>query len=212
MTTQLDLYNGALLELGERALASLVEDREPRRLLDQVWAAGAVNFCLAAGQWKFAIRTVVLAPDVGVEPSFGYTHAYEQPTDYVRATGLYSDERGRSPLLAYSQESYYWFTDAEPLYVSYVSNGNTYGGDLTRWPVEFVEYVHAYLASKIANKLTQDKGEWERLYKLKKMRLTEAVASDAMEGPTRFLPAGNWTRARRGSGRSDRGNRGSLIG
>ena len=41
MITRLQLYNSALLLLGERNLASLSENREPRRLLDHVWDTGA---------------------------------------------------------------------------------------------------------------------------------------------------------------------------
>lgn len=214
MTERLSLYNGALLELGERPLASLSENREPRRLLDAVWQTDAVNLCLGAGQWKFAVRTAQLAPSTSLEPDFGYTHAYEMPSDHLRTTGLYSDEYQKSPLLNYRQEAGYWFADVEPIYVSYISNATLYGGALSRWPAEFVRYVEAYLASRIVNKLTQDKQEWERVYRLVQLRLREAASSDAMEGPTVFLPEGNWLASRRG-GRSrgnDRGSRGRLIG
>jgi len=36
-TSRLKLYNDALTACGESHLASLTEDREPRRLLDHVW-------------------------------------------------------------------------------------------------------------------------------------------------------------------------------
>ena len=58
MTDRLSLYNDALLLCGERALTSLSEDREPRRLLDQIWNSGGVNVCLAEGQWFFAMRAL----------------------------------------------------------------------------------------------------------------------------------------------------------
>ncbi len=38
---QLSLYNRALLIMGQRFLSDLSEEREPRRLLDQVWNDGA---------------------------------------------------------------------------------------------------------------------------------------------------------------------------
>ena len=214
MTDRLSLYNGALLELGERPLASLSENREPRRLLDSVWQTDAVNLCLGSGQWKFAMRTAKLVPSVSLVPDFGYAKAYEMPADHLRTAGVYSDEYQKSPLLAYRQEAGYWFTDAEAIYVSYISNAILYGGALARWPAEFVRYVEAYLASRIVNKLTQDKQEWERVYRLVQLRLREAAASDAMEGPTVFLPRGSWVPARQGRGprSNDLGARGQLIG
>ena len=80
MTTQLDLYNGALLQVGERFLASLTEQREPRRLLDQVWAANGVKTCLEEGQWPFAMRTVQVDYDPSITPTFGYARVFQKPT------------------------------------------------------------------------------------------------------------------------------------
>ena len=47
----LALYNIALFAIGERAIASLTESREPRRLLDEVWSrgVGATTACLEQG-------------------------------------------------------------------------------------------------------------------------------------------------------------------
>lgn len=212
MTTKLSIFNGALLECGERAIASLSEDREPRRLLDRAWDAGVVNFCLGQGQWRFATRTVQLAASTTIEPTFGYRKAYAVPDDHVRTTALCSDEYLRVPLLSYTTEQNYFFTDVEPIFLGYVSNGAGYGGDFSLWPEDFVEYVHAYLASKIIKKLNQSGTDFEMLFKLTKRRLTDARSSSAMEGPTTFPPTGSFVSARRGRGIRDRGNRGSLLG
>lgn len=209
--TKLSLYNGALALLGERKLASLSENREPRRALDDAWDDGAVNFCLAAGQWKFAKRTVQLTAEVAMAPEFGYRKAYQVPSDLMRTTSLCSDEYGNAPLLQYTQEAGFWFADVEPLYVGYVSNGASYGGDYSLWPAEFVSYVEAYLAYKVCTRITQDETKFDKLYKLQKKLLTDAASSDAMEGPTVFPPPGSWV-ASRGRGRRERGNRNSLIG
>lgn len=214
MTTKLSLYNGALLECGERPLASLTEEGQSRRLLDAAWDADLVDYVLGQGQWKFATRTVELVASTDVEPPFGYSRAYDIPEDHLRTTAVCSDEYMNEPLLGYTTEGDYIFSDVEPIYISYVSNGATYGGDYSRWPADFVEYVHAYLASKIIKKLNQSESDRKTLYSLIKMRLTDARSSDAMEGPTKFLPIGTFVRARMGRGGShtDRGRRNRLIG
>ncbi len=216
MTTKLSLFNGALLECKERELASLSEDIAARRLLDRAWAAsgGAVDFCLGQGEWRFATRTVEIASSVSVVPDFGYQYAFDKPTDHVRTIRLCSDEYQKVPLLAYQQEQAYFFADIDPIYLSYVSNDASYGGDYSLWSPEFVRYVELYLASKIAPKLMQSEKERETLFILAKKALLEAKSSNAKEGPTVFPPPGAWISARlgRASGRRDRGNRGSLTG
>lgn len=213
MTTKLSLYNGALLECGERELAPN-EANSVSRLLDRVWDAGAVDYVLGQGQWRFALRTSELVASTDVQPPFGYSKAYEIPDDHIRTVALCSDEYMQCPLLAYTTEQDYFFSDAEPIYISYVSNDALYGGDFNRWPEDFVEYVHAYLATKIIKKLNQSESDRNTLYALLKSRLIDAQSSSAMEEPTKFLPTGSFVRARVGRGRSrgDRGSRNRLIG
>lgn len=213
MITRLQLYNSALLLLGERNLASLSENREPRRLLDHVWDTGAVDFCLEQGQWKFATRTVQLYSDPSIAPDFGYQFGYAKPDDFIRTMAFCSDEYFSFPLEDYSDDAGYWFFEIEPVYVKYVSNDSQYGGDLSLWPQSFVKYVSAYLATEICEQLTQSATKKAALEKLAGELLLKAASKDAMAGPTGRLPSGSWTNARRGGNtRRERGNRGSLIG
>lgn len=217
MTDKLSLYNGALLECGERRLGSLTENTEPRHLLDQVWNEGAIRFMLNAGPWKFATRTVELTASTDVVSGWaagGYSKAYEIPADHVRTTALCSDPYLNVPLLTYATETGYFFTDVEPIYLSYVSDDAEYGSNFTIWPPDFILYAHAYLASRIIKKVNQKNQDRADIYALLKQRLLDAKNGDAMEGPTRFMPTGSWLRARAGGGarRSDRGMRNKLVG
>lgn len=216
MATRLELYNGALRECGERKLASLTENREPRRLLDGIWQAGegVVKYVLQRKQWRFGRRSVELTYDEAIEPAFGYSYAFAMPDDAMRTCGVWSDERMNSPLLEYHIEGRYWYADVDPIYVTFVSSDTDYGGDLTIWPPNFVLYVETHMASLIAHRLTGSKSNRNDLLKLAQIRLKEAANSDAMESPTTFPPAGSWVRARAGGRRSfaDRGSRSRLIG
>jgi len=214
MTDRLSLYNGALEIVGERSIASLSEDRLPRRLLDDVWNRGVVDYVLGVGQWKFAQRSVEMIPETGITSEFGYQNAYEMPVDHVRTVALCSDEYFKVSVLDYSKEQNYIFTDTDPLFMRYVSNHVDFGNDLSLWPADFVEYVEAYLAFKICKKLNQSNEDKQALFSLMNRLCNAAKSSDAMEGPTVFPPAGRLTRARHGSdaGRQDRGSRTQLIG
>jgi hypothetical protein len=139
MTTKLQLYNNALLLCGERALGSLTEEREPRRLLDQVYDTDGIKKCLEMGQWKFAMRTIQIDYDPDVSPTFGYQRAFDKPTDWVVTSSVCSDEYFRAPLLQYTDEAGYWYADLNTIYVRYVSDDAQYGKNIGSWPGSFLE-------------------------------------------------------------------------
>ena len=212
MPSKLSIYNGALREVGERKLASLAENREPRRVLDSIWDDDALLTCLAAGQWNFATNTIELTHSPSIDPAFGYTYAFDKPDDWVRTTGVFCDESLKSPLLYYKDEGDYWYADLDTIYVSYVDSGTSYGGDYGKWPANFTRYVESWLAARICMSLTQNQSKRDGLERDAEVWLVKAKSTDAMEDATKFLPQGSWTRARGGRGNRERGNRSRLIG
>ena len=214
MTSKLTIYNGALTVLGERALATLTEDREPRHKLDNIWDNDMVDRVLQHGQWKFATRAVELQASTTITPTFGYQFAFDHPADHIRTLGIASDEYFSNPITTYSTEAAWWFADIETIFVMYVSNDSQFGQDYSLWPENFTEYVEHYMAMKVAPRLSGLKFDSEKLKKQVKKALLEAKSTDAMESPARFPPVGGWARSRRGfrTGVTDRGNRSQLIG
>lgn len=214
MATRLNLYNAAIRHIKGTSLTALTDTRPIRYVLDNVWDTGAVDFVLAQAYWKFACRTVKLEPDPSVTPSFGYSNAFEKPTDLVRIAAVCEDEYLNFPLLQYTFEHGYWYADHDEIYIQYVSNDASYGNDLVNWPVKFTKYVELYLATEICGRgesATND--DFGMLAKRMEKALNEAKSDDAMQGPTKFMPPGSWTQSRGGGGsRNDRGNRGGLIG
>lgn len=212
--SQIRIYNEALRLCGERNLSALTEDREPRRLLDQVWDNDGVRCCLEMGQWKFAMRTMELTYNPSVEPPFGYVRSFNKPTDLVRTAAVCSDEFFNNPLLQYAEEAGFWFCDLDLLYVRYVSDDAAYGGDYSLWPATFTRFVGAYFALEIVLKLSGDEKKWKVVNALYTERMKQAMSKDAMQDPTKFPPVGSWVRARSGGGggRQDGGSRTDLIG
>lgn len=215
-TTQLTLYNDALLVCGERFLGSLTENREPRRLLDQVWSTGGIKYILERGQWNFATRSQQLDYDSSITPGWGYSRAFDKPSDYCCTRGVSSDEFMREPLIRYVDEGGYWYSDLDTIYVRYVSDDVAYGMNLNKWPETFKEVVAVHFASKIVLKLGNDEGEKQRLEAMRDRMLKVAKNSSAMQEPTQFPATGSWSRARnRFPNRRDGGNssnNGPLIG
>lgn len=213
--TRLGIYNQALRICGERRLATLTENRAPRRLLDQVWNESGVDKCLEEGQWNFAMRAVQIDSDPSVSPGFGLTFGFSKPDDWIRTSAFCSDERYEVPYRGYKDEVDYWYADISPIYVRYVSNHTGFGGDLSKWPGTFEHYVAAFFASEIVLKLTSDK-ERVKLVKLElKERKRDALNKDAMNDPTVTPAPTSWVRSRFGRGtpgRNDGGSSSNLIG
>lgn len=197
--TQLSLYNGALTKLGERTLASLTENREARRALDDVWSRNAIDTCLAAGLWNFAGRSVQFDYDPDKTPAWGYQCAFEIPDDWIRFMAVSTDPYFQVPLLQYSYEGAYFYCDLQRLWARYVSNDATnYGGNLSIWPDNFQRYVEAYLAAAICMRVTGSKDKTEEAEKEREITLLKAKSTDAMNESTTLLPPGNWRQARHG--------------
>lgn len=208
-TSQLKLYNRALLILGERSLSSLTENNEHRRSLDTVWDSGAIRTeWLRAGLWNFAVRTTQQEYDSGLDPAFGYQHLFPKPSDWVRTAMVASDEYFQFPLTRYEDEAGYWASDLQTMFVSYISNDASYGLDYSLWPEHFTRWCEYDLAMKIAprsvslddNKRADLKKDWQKA-------LNMARSYDAMDEPARFPPSGSWSRSRGGIYRTnyDRG-------
>lgn len=214
MTTRLDLYNGALNVLGSRKLASLTENREPRRVLDGIWNRGAVRTLLSAGLWNFAMRTAQIDKSPSIAPDFGFANVFVKEADWVRTGAVCSDEYFKEPLIEYSDEAGQLYADIDPIYAKWVSDLADYGGDLSRWPENFSRYAEHWLAWMGCERITQGRTKKQDLEKAMGKALTQASSTDAMDDPTKFLPPGSWSRARhRGmTGRRDGGPRSRLIG
>ncbi len=199
MATKLGLYNAALTEIGDRQLASLAENREPRRVLDAVYD-DVVDDCLEAGQWNFAIRTVRLDADPDVTPGFGFTKVFDKPDDWVRTVGLSTDPYLSTALARYADEAGIWAADEDPIYVRYVSDDAAWGGDLTRWPRSFTRFAELSLALRVVERLTQNASKSEVLARAVRTARRNALNKDAMNDATpRRPPTGGWARARAGS-------------
>jgi hypothetical protein len=188
--------------------------------LDAVYV-GAINYMLEQGFWRFAQRTVKIDYDTSVTPAFGYLRAYLRPSDFVRLYKLCQDEFLLVDLLEYTEEGGHWYGNDDEVYLSYISNHASYGGDLTLWPESFTLYAGYYLATRIVDRLAPpaDVGKTgnNNLSLEMKRALDDALTKDAMKGPVQFAPAGNWVSSRaRGQRRlgklGDGGNSGNLIG
>lgn len=195
MADKLSVYRNALLFLDERKIASLSEDREPRRALDDAWD-NTIDYCLQQGIWNFALRTVQADSSASVEPAFGYSYAFTKPADIIRMYQMGSEETFATPLNEFNDEAGYWYANIDPLYVRYVSNDTAYGNDVSLWSPLFAEYVACRLAMRTAGRITGSDTKVEGLSKMERRLKQDAASKDAMEEAPGRMPSGTWVRSR----------------
>ncbi len=154
-TTQLQLYNDALAMVGERSLASLSEEVETRRQLDRSWNSGAVDYCLEMIKPKFA--TIVSSMVAAAVPTdLGFNFAFNLPADYVAMVRPYSDSTIDEPITRYVIQARQIVADHNPIFLRYVSNSATAGGNLDIWSASFAKFVSSFLATDIVARIRPD--------------------------------------------------------
>jgi hypothetical protein len=199
MTTQLRVYNAALAHLGERRLTSTSEARDHRYHLDDSYTEVKAR-CLESGMWNFAMRAVTIDASVLITPEFGFDHAFEKPSDWVRTYIASATEDLAEWLNRFNDEAAVWYADVDPIYVKYVSNsGSAYCCDLKVWPQSFADYVAIELAIAVAPTISSSSGEkLEILERYRKRIRSTAMTKDAANEAPVFPPTGSWTRSRTG--------------
>lgn len=216
MASRLTVYNGALTKyLGERKLSSVTEGRASRRRLDAVWEGDTgVLWCLQQGLWNFAMNTVEVTYSPSVSSDFGYTYAFDKPTDWVRTAIVSDDAMFCNKRFDFLDEGpRYWWANCDTIYAKYVSSDTSFGLDLSLWTPNFTAFVEAHFAHSICLPTTNSQERTDKLELVVKRKLTLARGTDAMDEAPKTLPAGSWSRARRAGGTGgDGGSSSNLIG
>jgi hypothetical protein len=164
-------------------------------VLDDAYAA-AFGHCLAQGFWNFAMRAVKLDPTPAMDPAFGYQFAFEKPSDWVRTYQVSAEPTFTVPLLHFSDEAGVWYANVDPLYVRYVSSDVSIGGDLSRWPQLYADYVALRVAHLSSLRIEAAADLHDGLLIREKNALISARAKDGMDQPPAFPPRGTWAGAR----------------
>lgn len=198
MATKLGLYNGALRLLKQRKLAAVSDAHTSRYLLDDVYD-DTIAECLEAGYWNFATRTAEIAASEDIDPDFAYAYAFEHPDDFVRLITMAANEFLRPPLQDFIDEANIWYCDTTPIYVSYVSNGASYGLDLASWPMSFQRAVEYALALQIAPHLTNMSAAERKVLREEAADALRTARTKDASNQARMQPApGSLVRARLG--------------
>lgn len=203
--TKLQLYNQALRLVGEGGLVSVTDNRPERYALDKVWDEDPIKQMLEETYWEFATRSLEWNYNAAIEPGFGFSRAFDRPSNYVRTVALCADEYFKCPLTEYHIEAGYWFCDVDTFYLRYVSDADNYGRDMSLWTELFRNCVATKMAKELAISLTKSQAIKEEMKAEHMKHIRDAKSLNAQEKPTQYMRPGSWTRSRTGSRGSYRG-------
>lgn len=144
------IYAGALTTIGQR----YPRGAHLAKAIFQILAVEypkALAFTLQQANWSFAQRLATIT--ASGSPTGGYTYVYPKPADFARLIAI-SDFQNLWPTLgAYDDNAASWQANCSALYVAYVSDGASYGADVSKWPSAFADAVEANLAARLASQL-----------------------------------------------------------
>jgi hypothetical protein len=204
VATKLSVYNEALLALKTRRLAALTDNRSERRDLDAVYEE-TLDWMLERGLWNFATKAQEWSPSDDAESAFGYQYVYEKPDDYMRLVDISDNERYRPTLSDFAEEGGFFFADANPIWVRYVSTDPSAGRDPGMWKPAFARAFALELAWRAGPHICSlSAGDKQMLQKEKKAALIEAKSADAVNQPQAQLPTGRLVRSRGGGSGNNR--------
>lgn len=194
MADKLQIYNQALLNVGQEPLVTLDDDVESRRILDIAWA-GATEQALNEGDWNFAKKTVLLTASAS-PPSVGFAYAFDYPADWLRTVWISPDRRTGYGYTDYEDAGGLISAGNGSLYLNYISNASL--ATPAVWPVMFWKYVAWRLAYETVEKLTNSTTKMQQLEKPMKEALSYARNIDARNEQNKVIASGSWMRSRRG--------------
>jgi hypothetical protein len=173
MASVIDLYNRALIMLGQETLVGVDDESTRRKTLDMLYPTER-DTVLRAHPWNVALRRVTLAQNA-TAPAFGYAYAYDLPTAPY-ALRVYELE---DPSIIYRVEGRQVLTDAgAPLYATLIVRVD----DIALFDALLFDAIATRLAWRAAYRFTESRTLADDLMQQYQAILREARSIDAQEG------------------------------
>jgi hypothetical protein len=183
-TTQLEIANMALILLGQEPLLSFDKDSRNGRAVRAFFEAARVGV-LEDGQWSFATKRVVLAPDE-TPPAFGWDQQFTLPSDFLKEQFVLNDLNSN---IKYRIESGKLLTDSTAPKLIYTWNQTDY----SKYTAKFIELLAYKLAAKCAYQATNSRSEEQALFSAYSELLIETMSSDSIgDGEEKVVQESTW--------------------
>lgn len=195
MASEVSICNNALMQLGsEDLLTALTDDTTPGRACNAMYEI-CRDEVLTRFAWNSAMKQAELAALVET-PVWGYTYAFQLPSDCLRvvrvsaSTGswdpyLHSGHAGWTSWTPLSWKKFgrKLYANSSPLYIAYVAQIT----DPNDMDPALRDAISAYLAAKIAYKITGSRTKEESMKQWWRETVDEAMATNSLEGSSEEL-------------------------
>lgn len=179
MPSLLEIANMALGEVAEQSITSLDDATTPARLCKK-YIYQAIREALGKGKWKCARKAAELG-QLTDAPAFGWTYAYQLPTDYIRLVSFNEVDTEEQDQELFERQGSKLLTDESTASIIYICDLSANGNDINLLSPLLAKACYLNLASKLAWSLQQSRTLRDSLTKDYQDALREAKAADSNE-------------------------------
>lgn len=194
MSSQVEIVNNALVEIGEATITSIDQNTRAARAAKRVWN-NVRREMLARYRWNFARKRAVLAPDA-TAPAFGWTAQFTVPNDFLVLIGVYDSLEDQRSLTAtrqaYDREGDKILWDGTALYILYVADIT----DTGQFDPLFESALVYKLAMRLAYDLSTGDGKATSLQNLFSEAIKTAKMSNAIQRSPELIISSEWVDSR----------------
>ncbi len=181
------IANLALTGLGVKHIEDFLDNTEQARTMNSVYPIFR-NELLACHPWGFAIERVALGL-LSTPPLYGYTNAFQIPTDCLRILESSIDEDG----YPWVREGDKIYTDVDSISIKYIKQVE----DPTKFSPAFINAFSAKLEAEICVKLTSDSKLAQLKYTVYIEKLRLAKGTDSQENRSlKDINSNEWLNSR----------------
>jgi hypothetical protein len=184
--SDVSICNGALAHLGEDPIVARTDNTKRANLCAQFYDR-VRRSVLRSHPWRCAKKRDAL-PALSVAPLFGYAHAYQKPSDYLRAMDLPEDDMPRWEIEGDTILS----GEGAPLNIVYVYDLQ----DASRMDPLLVEIIELELADYMCMPLTQSVNKQQAIQQKLARKKAEARSVSAQEASVREFDEDLWLGSR----------------
>lgn len=197
MASKIDIWNAALIELGQKSVVSELEGSASSVLIGARYD-GVRQALLTKNRWTFATKRAAL-PRLVATPEFGWTYFYQLPSaDWLTNIGVWdrSDMPRGLEVDHQLEDGKKLATDAEQIWIKYIADVE----DPNIMTPTFREALSAELAAQIANRVNELSGRRKDMIEWARKALNDAMSADAQSNTVDLIPEGSWLTSRQGGG------------
>lgn len=190
MTSEVAICNAALAKVSNNRIASLTEGSTAGDLCNEMYER-IRDRLLRRHIWNFNKKRVKLA-QLSAVPVFGWTYAYQLPSDWVRNIAVFPDSAGLNQTHGYEVEGRAILTDHENIWLVYgakITDPNDFD-DMFR---EALAYA---LAVELAVPLAKSATLRDRMNEAFQAYVMEAQTIDGQDDPPDYPPESGWADVR----------------